>query len=195
MSYKTKEKIIFNKVSTRKFKKFQQRVEDQRIKHYHRFWQMASLIDTSVLQTCPFCRTQCLFWLQPFKLFMNNIKIHSFRLGYQIVSGSKGKHESTCRHLRSLQSGPLKEVMLQSQLKPSHCCKHTPWLEHESSWQVVLGPEKQSKRNLGSLKKSKNVLHRSKVTDSSCQHLKLHDQTSLESSSSHTCIRNREVVI
>lgn len=32
-------------------------------------------------------------------------------------------------------------VMLQSQLKPSHCCRHTPWLAHESSWQVVLGPE------------------------------------------------------
>lgn len=30
--------------------------------------------------------------------------------------------------------------MLQSQLKPSHCCRHTPWLAHESSWQVVLGP-------------------------------------------------------
>lgn len=119
-------------------------------------------------------------------LFINSIKTLSLRLGYQIVSGSKDKHQYTCRYLRSLQSGPLKEVMLQSQLKPSHCCKHTPWLEHESSWQVVLGPEKQSKRNVGSLKKSKHVLHMSKVTHSSCQHLKLHDQTSLESSSSDT---------
>lgn len=40
----------------------------------------------------------------------------------------------------SLHSGPAYEVMLQSQLKPSHCCKQTPWLEQESSWQVVLGP-------------------------------------------------------
>lgn len=44
-------------------------------------------------------------------------------------------------YLRSLHNGPLKEVMLQSQLNPSHCCKHTPWFAHESSWHVVLGPD------------------------------------------------------
>ena len=116
---------------------------------------MASLINTSVFQNGSFCRIKRFSWLQPLNLFMNNIKTLSCRLGYQIVSGSKDKHQYTRRYSRSLQSGPLKEVMLQSQLKPSHCCKHTPWLEHESSWQVVLGPEKQPKRNLGSLKKSK----------------------------------------
>lgn len=47
---------------------------------------------------------------------------------------------------RSLQSGPPNDVMLQSQLKPSHCCRHTPWLEQESSWQVVLGPEETDDR-------------------------------------------------
>ena len=40
----------------------------------------------------------------------------------------------------SLHSGPAYEVMLQSQVKPPHCCRHTPWLEQESSWHVVLGP-------------------------------------------------------
>lgn len=44
-------------------------------------------------------------------------------------------------NLPSLHRGPPKVVMLQSQVKPSHCCRHTPWLAHESSWQVVLGPE------------------------------------------------------
>lgn len=47
---------------------------------------------------------------------------------------------------RSLQSGPPNDVMLQSQLNPSHCCRHTPWLEQESSWQVVLGPEETDDR-------------------------------------------------
>lgn len=42
--------------------------------------------------------------------------------------------------LPSLHSGPPNVVMLQSQLKPSHCWRHTPWLAHESSWHVVLGP-------------------------------------------------------
>ena len=39
--------------------------------------------------------------------------------------------------------------MEQSQVKPSHCCIQTPWLAHESSWQVVLGPsssEEQKRR-------------------------------------------------
>ena len=39
--------------------------------------------------------------------------------------------------------------MEQSQVKPSHCCIQTPWLAHESSWQVVLGPsnsEEQERR-------------------------------------------------
>lgn len=40
----------------------------------------------------------------------------------------------------SLHSGPAYDVMLQSQVKPSHCCKQTPWFEQESSWHVVLGP-------------------------------------------------------
>lgn len=43
-------------------------------------------------------------------------------------------------YLRSLHNGPLKEVMLQSQLNPSHCWRHTPWFAQESSWHVVLGP-------------------------------------------------------
>lgn len=30
---------------------------------------------------------------------------------------------------------------MQSQVKPSHCCKQTPWLAQDSSVQVVLGPE------------------------------------------------------
>lgn len=51
--------------------------------------------------------------------------------------------------LPSLQSGPPKVVMLQSQLKPSHCWRHTPWLAHESSWHVVLGPEYGDKLQLG----------------------------------------------
>lgn len=50
--------------------------------------------------------------------------------------------------LPSLHSGPPNVVMLQSQLKPSHCCRHTPWLAHESSWQVVLGPEHGDKEQL-----------------------------------------------
>lgn len=41
---------------------------------------------------------------------------------------------------RSLHWFPEYEVMEQSQVKPSHCCMQTPWLAHESSWQVVLGP-------------------------------------------------------
>lgn len=55
---------------------------------------------------------------------------------------------------RSLHSVPLKEVILQSQLKPSHCCKQTPWFAHESSWHVVLGPNENihtEKRKLGPL--------------------------------------------
>lgn len=32
--------------------------------------------------------------------------------------------------------------MVQSQVKPSHCCRHTPWLAQDSSVQVVLGPGK-----------------------------------------------------
>lgn len=30
--------------------------------------------------------------------------------------------------------------MVQSQVKPSHCCRQTPWLAQDSSVQVVLGP-------------------------------------------------------
>ena len=29
---------------------------------------------------------------------------------------------------------------MQSQVKPSHCCRQTPWLAQDSSVQVVLGP-------------------------------------------------------
>lgn len=47
-----------------------------------------------------------------------------------------------------MHSGPPNVVMLQSQLKPSHCCRHTPWLAHESSWQVVLGPEQGDKEQV-----------------------------------------------
>jgi hypothetical protein len=43
-------------------------------------------------------------------------------------------------YLRSLHWFPEYDVMEQSQVKPSHCCMQTPWLAHESSWQVVLGP-------------------------------------------------------
>ena len=46
---------------------------------------------------------------------------------------------------RSLHWFPEYEVMEQSQVKPSHCCMQTPWLAHESSWQVVLGPSNVSK--------------------------------------------------
>lgn len=49
-------------------------------------------------------------------------------------------------YLRSLHNGPLKEVMLQSQLNPSHCCKHTPWFAQESSWHVVLGPNENTQK-------------------------------------------------
>lgn len=31
---------------------------------------------------------------------------------------------------------------MQSQVKPSHCCRQTPWLAQDSSVQVVLGPER-----------------------------------------------------
>ena len=58
-----------------------------------------------------------------------------------------------------MQSGPLKEVILQSQLKPSHCCKHTPWLEHESSWQVVLGPTKKNPKKPWILIKNPKVYY------------------------------------
>lgn len=43
-------------------------------------------------------------------------------------------------HLPSLHRGPPYVVMLQSQVKPSHCWRQTPWFAQESSWQVVLGP-------------------------------------------------------
>lgn len=35
---------------------------------------------------------------------------------------------------------------MQSQVKPSHCCKQTPWLAQDSSVQVVLGPGRGRKR-------------------------------------------------
>lgn len=47
---------------------------------------------------------------------------------------------------RSLHWFPEYEVMEQSQVKPSHCCMQTPWLAHESSWQVVLGPSNAYKK-------------------------------------------------
>lgn len=37
--------------------------------------------------------------------------------------------------------------MVQSQVKPSHCCKQTPWLAQDSSVQVVLGPGRGRKGN------------------------------------------------
>lgn len=51
--------------------------------------------------------------------------------------------------LPSLHSGPPNVVMLQSQLKPSHCWRQTPWLAHESSWHVVLGPACGDKQQVG----------------------------------------------
>lgn len=36
---------------------------------------------------------------------------------------------------------------MQSQVKPSHCCKQTPWLAQDSSVQVVLGPGRAGGRN------------------------------------------------
>ena len=35
---------------------------------------------------------------------------------------------------------------MQSQVKPSHCCKQTPWLAQDSSVQVVLGPGRGRRR-------------------------------------------------
>lgn len=35
--------------------------------------------------------------------------------------------------------------MVQSQVKPSHCCRQTPWLAQDSSVQVVLGPRESRK--------------------------------------------------
>lgn len=63
-------------------------------------------------------------------------------------------------NLPSLHRGPPKVVMLQSQLKPSHCCRQTPWLAHESSWQVVLGPEdgeRPQPRELGFIRRGRQV--------------------------------------
>lgn len=36
---------------------------------------------------------------------------------------------------------------MQSQVKPSHCCRQTPWLAQDSSVQVVLGPGRAEGRN------------------------------------------------
>lgn len=64
--------------------------------------------------------------------------------------------------------------MLQSQVKPSHCCKHTPWLEHESSWHVVLGPAnklknvKIEKKKLGGERKKQQMHLTESVRSPAC---------------------------
>lgn len=73
-----------------------------------------------------------------------SLHITTFKLSLKLWTLKKensGKVPSMKRlYLRSLHWFPEYEVIEQSQVKPSHCCIQTPWLAHESSWQVVLGP-------------------------------------------------------
>lgn len=69
-------------------------------------------------------------------------------------------------HSRSLHWFPEYEVMEQSQVKPSHCCMQTPWLAHESSWQVVLGPSNVSDKGKRRKSRERSVNNSSKSKQS-----------------------------